>query len=184
MKIRETGLPGLVVIEPRVFADDRGYFFESYNQRQFAEAGIDAVFVQDNQARSTRGVVRGLHYQLPPHAQSKLLRCSQGSIIDTVVDLRRGSPTYGRAYSINLTEDNFLQLFIPKGFAHGYSVLSETCIVQYKCDALYEPRSEAGINPFDARLDIDWGVEPQQAIVSPKDRIWPMFEVAVHDFRF
>lgn len=184
MKVIETGFPGLVVIEPKVFKDDRGYFFESYNHRTFSENSVTHLFIQDNQAKSSYGVIRGLHYQQEPHAQTKLLRVIEGAILDVVVDLRKGSPTYGRYYSIELTSENFLQLLVPKGFAHGYSVLSETCIVQYKCDDYYYPQSEAGINLFDPKLNIDWRIPQDKAVISPKDKIWPMFDLAVHDFRY
>ncbi|MDD2564567.1 MAG: dTDP-4-dehydrorhamnose 3,5-epimerase [Salinivirgaceae bacterium] len=184
MKIIETGFPDLVVVEPKVFKDDRGYFFESYSHKTFSENGIDTVFCQDNQAKSSVGVIRGLHYQLPPFAQTKLLRVVEGAILDVVVDLRKGSPTFGRYFSVELTAENFLQLFVPKGFAHGYSVLSDICIVQYKCDSYYAPHAEAGVNLFDPKLDIDWKIPHEKAIISPKDRIWPMLDVAVHDFEY
>ncbi len=184
MKIIETGFPGLLVIEPRVFKDDRGYFYESYNQKRFSENGINHLFIQDNQAKSSYGVIRGLHYQMEPHAQTKLLRVVEGAILDAVVDLRKGSPTYGRYFGIELSAENFLQLLVPKGFAHGYGVLSETCIVQYKCDSYYNPQAEGGINIFDPNLNIDWKIPQEKAVISPKDKIWPMFDVAVHDFTF
>ena len=183
MQIIKTDFPNLLVIEPKVFKDDRGYFYESYNHREFSDNGINNLFIQDNQAKSSYGVIRGLHYQLAPYAQSKLLRVVEGAILDVVVDLRKGSPTYGRYFSIELTSDNFLQIFVPKGFAHGYSVLSETCIVQYKCDDYYNPQFEAGVNIFDPKLNIDWKVPTDKAIISNKDKVWPMFDLAIHDFR-
>jgi dTDP-4-dehydrorhamnose 3,5-epimerase len=184
MKVIETGFPGLVVIEPKVFKDDRGYFYESFSHKIFSDKGISHEFVQDNQAKSGYGVIRGLHYQMNPYAQTKLLRVIEGAILDVVVDLRKGSPTYGRYFSVELSAENFLQILVPKGFAHGYSVLSETCIVQYKCDEYYNPQSEGGINIFDPKLDIDWRIPQEKAVISPKDKIWPMFDLAVHDFRF
>lgn len=182
MNITETGFEGLLVLEPKVFKDDRGYFYESYNEKELNQRNINYRFTQDNQAKSSYGVVRGLHYQLPPHAQTKLIRAVEGSILDVVVDLRKNSPTFGKYYSIKLTADNFKQLLIPKGFAHGYSVLSETCTVQYKCDNYYVPKSEAGINILDPKLCIDWKIEIEKAVISAKDKIWPIFELAIFEF--
>jgi dTDP-4-dehydrorhamnose 3,5-epimerase len=150
MPFIETGLPGLVVFEPRVFEDSRGFFFESYNANTFAAHGINYNFVQDNQSRSVYGVIRGLHYQLAPHAQTKLVRALHGTILDVAVDIRKGSPTYGKVFVIELSAENKKQLLVPKGFAHGFSVLSETAEIMYKCDAFYNKESEGGIIYNDA----------------------------------
>ena len=182
MNIIETGFQGLMVLEPKVFKDDRGYFYESYNAKTLDQHNINYKFIQDNQAKSSYGVIRGLHYQLPPYAQTKLIRVIEGIILDVVVDLRKDMPTFGKYFSIELTADNFMQLLIPKGFAHGYSVLSDTCIVQYKCDHYYYPQSEAGINMFDPKLSIDWKIPMEKSLISAKDKIWPMFDLAVYDF--
>lgn len=184
MNIKQTGLPGLVVIEPRVFEDDRGYFFESYQQQRYAEAGIASPFVQDNESKSVKGVVRGLHYQLGEFAQAKLVRVVQGSVFDVAVDLRAGSPTFGQWFGVQLDEYNKKQLFIPRGFAHGFSVLSETAIFTYKCDNAYHKAAERSINPFDTKLQIDWKVTEKQAIVSEKDASAPFFEAADMNFNF
>ncbi|ULQ54801.1 dTDP-4-dehydrorhamnose 3,5-epimerase [Flavihumibacter fluvii] len=182
MAFIETGFPGLLIYEPRVFGDDRGYFFESYNVATFRAAGINYQFVQDNQARSTFGVVRGLHFQHDPYAQTKLIRAIEGSILDVVVDCRKGSPTFGQVYSIQLTAANKLQLLVPKGFAHGYSVLSETAEVLYKCDVLYNKESEGGVRFNDPSLQIDWMVPEHQMILSDKDKLYPLFEEGQHSF--
>ena len=155
MPFKETGIDGLLIFEPRLFEDSRGYFYESYNEQTFSAEGITVKFVQDNQAKSSYGVIRGLHYQLAPFAQTKLIRVLKGTIIDAVVDLRKGSFTYGKQFSIELSDENKLQLFIPKGFAHGYSVTSETAEVFYKCDAFYHKEAEAGINLADPSLEIE-----------------------------
>ena len=169
MKLIKTDIEGVVIIEPTLYADSRGYFFESFNQQRFDElVGRHIRFVQDNESRSTRGVVRGLHFQRAPHAQSKLLRVVRGTILDVAVDIRRGSPTYGRHVAVELSESNHRQLFIPRGFAHGFSVLSDEAIV-YKCDNLYAPQSEGSILWSDTTLAIDWLIEPSTAIVSTKD---------------
>jgi dTDP-4-dehydrorhamnose 3,5-epimerase len=184
MKIIKTPIPGLLIIEPRVFADQRGYFIESYNQQKFEEAGIFTVFVQDNESKSGRGVIRGLHYQLEPYSQTKLVRVIQGSVYDVAVDCRKGSPTFGQSYGLELSEENKLQFFIPKGFAHGFSVLSETAVFSYKCDALYNPAAERGILYNDPSLKIDWGIASSEAIVSGKDTILPLFANAEMNFKF
>lgn len=184
MKVIKTDFPDLYIIEPKVYKDDRGYFYESYRHNALLDSGIDITFKQDNQAKSSYGVIRGLHYQLAPYAQTKLLRVVEGAILDVVVDLRKGSPTYRKYFSIELSSENFLQLLVPRGFAHGYSVLSDTCVVQYKCDQYYNPQAESGVNLFDPQLDIDWKIEPSKAILSAKDRIWPMLDLAVHDFKY
>jgi dTDP-4-dehydrorhamnose 3,5-epimerase len=184
MPIIQTEFPGLVVFEPTVLKDSRGYFFESYSERVFHEAGITERFVQDNQSKSCYGVIRGLHYQLNPHAQTKLVRVLSGKILDVAVDIRTGSPTYGRAFSIELSADNNKQLLIPKGFAHGFSVLSDTAEVMYKCDAFYQRESEAGIIYNDASLNIDWQVPADQAIISDKDQQQPLLVNCKNNFVF
>lgn len=169
MNFIKTDFPGMLIIEPAVIKDSRGYFFESYNENNFKSAGIDIQFVQDNQSKSSYGVIRGLHYQLEPHAQTKLIRVLSGKILDVVVDIRISSPTYGKAFSLELSEENNKQLFIPKGFAHGFSVLSETAVVSYKCDVFYHRGSEAGIYYNDATLNINWKIPANKAIISDKD---------------
>ncbi|MBC7830125.1 MAG: dTDP-4-dehydrorhamnose 3,5-epimerase [Chitinophagaceae bacterium] len=170
MAFVETGFSGLVVFEPAVFEDSRGYFFESYNSKVFSQYGIDIDFVQDNQSSSEYGVVRGLHFQLPPFAQSKLVRVLSGKILDVGVDIRQGSATYGKVYYIELSAENKKQLYLPKGFAHGFSVLSEKAEVLYKCDAFYNKQSEVGILFNDPTLNIDWQISPDKIKVSDKDR--------------
>ncbi|MBC9912665.1 dTDP-4-dehydrorhamnose 3,5-epimerase [Chitinophaga varians] len=184
MPFTETGFPGLIIYEPTVFGDHRGYFFESYNANTFLAAGIEYNFVQDNQARSSYGVLRGLHYQLEPYAQTKLIRVLEGAIVDAVVDLREGSPTYGKSYTITLTAENKKQLLVPKGFAHGYAVISETAEVMYKCDNFYHKGSEGGIIFNDPALDIDWGIDLQHALVSEKDLVLPKLAEVTHNFVF
>jgi len=169
MPFIETGIPGLLVFEPRVFEDSRGYFFESYNAQAFEKQGLNIHFVQDNQSRSSYGVIRGLHFQSPPHAQSKLVRAIAGKILDVAVDIRVGSPTYGKCFAIELSAENKKQLFIPKGFAHGFSVLSEIAEVLYKCDGFYCKDAEGGIIYNDRQLNIDWQIPADKAIVSDKD---------------
>jgi len=170
MTIIETGIKDLVIIEPRVFPDSRGYFFESYSQVALEKAGITTNFVQDNQSKSTYGVIRGLHFQKPPHAQTKLVRALQGSIYDVAVDLRKDSETYGKWFGCELTDENKRQLLVPKGFAHGFSVLSETAVVFYKCDDFYHPECEQGIVFYDETLNIDWKVDLSKVIISEKDK--------------
>jgi len=184
MPFQTTPLAGLLVFEPNVFEDSRGYFFEAYNEQVFAEAGIHMQFVQDNQSRSGYGVIRGLHYQLNPYAQTKLVRVLQGSILDVAVDIRKNSPTFGQHFSIELTATNHRQLFIPAGFAHGFSVLSPTAVVLYKCDAFYNRESEGGILFSDASLGIDWKIPVNEAIVSDKDRQLPSFADCKNNFEF
>jgi len=183
MEITKTDFPGLFIIEPKVFEDARGYFFESYNKNKLAQLK-DIEFVQDNQSKSVYGTIRGLHYQLEPYAQSKLIRVLDGKILDVVVDIREKSPTYGKHYSIELSCDNKQQLFIPKGFAHGFSVLSETAIVFYKTDNYYKPESERGINFKDGDLDIDWKIKDEDAIISSKDKVLPPFKESEKNFKF
>lgn len=184
MPFIDTGFQGLWLIAPQVYQDPRGYFFEAYNRRTFREQGIDVEFVQDNQSRSGYGVVRGLHFQLEPHAQAKLVRVLEGRILDVVVDIRKGSPTYGKTYAAELSSDNFLQLFIPKGFAHGFSVLSEIAVVMYKCDMLYHKESEGGIAYNDPALAIDWKIPEGRALVSEKDLRQPLLKDCTADFKF
>jgi dTDP-4-dehydrorhamnose 3,5-epimerase len=176
MKVVETGFEGLFVLEPRVFADERGYFFESFNSQTFKNNGLDFEWVQDNQSQSKYGVVRGLHFQKPPYAQTKLIRVLKGEILDVVVDLRHDMPTYGKSFSVVLSSQNHLQLLIPKGFAHGFSVLSEEADVMYKCDALYNKESESGILFNDPKLGIDWQVVQDKMVVSDKDLVLPSFD--------
>lgn len=184
MPFIKTEFPGLLVFEPKVFEDNRGYFFESYNQQVFSTEGVEINFVQDNQAKSSYGVVRGLHYQLDPHAQTKLLRVLSGEIIDAVVDIRKNSPTYGKAYTILLSAENKKQLLVPKGFAHGYSVISETAEVFYKCDEFYHKESEGGIFWNDPSLEIDWQLPAGKIVVSDKDKVHPLLANASHNFVF
>ena len=170
MNVIQTYIDGVVIIEPKVFGDNRGYFFESYNDREFKEkTGYDIVFVQDNESKSRYGVVRGLHFQMPPFAQSKLVRVVKGAALDVAVDIRKGSPTYGQHVSVEITEENHRQVFIPKGFAHGFSVLSEEVIFQYRCDAFYNPQSEGALAWDDPDLNIDWKVPSDQVLLSEKD---------------
>lgn len=174
MEIIKTQIDGVLIIEPKVFGDARGYFFESFNAREFAEkTGMDITFVQDNESRSKYGVLRGLHFQLPPYTQSKLVRVVKGRVLDVAVDIRKGSPTYGQHVSCELTEDNHRQFFVPKGFAHGFCVLSEDAIFQYKCDNFYAPQADGGISILDTSLGIDWGIEMDKALLSDKDTKHP-----------
>ncbi|MDO4320709.1 MAG: dTDP-4-dehydrorhamnose 3,5-epimerase [Bacteroidales bacterium] len=174
MNVIKTDIDGIVIIEPRVFSDGRGYFFESWAQREFDEQIARVRFVQDNQSMSVRGVIRGLHFQRPPFCQAKLVRCVVGSVLDIAVDLRRSSPTYGRHVAVELSADNHRQLFIPHGFAHGFAVLSDVAVFQYKCDNYYEPKAEGGISPDDPSLGIDWRIDPATAIRSDKDNRHPL----------
>lgn len=173
MEIIETKIPGLVIIEPRIFRDDRGYFFESFSQRNFEEQVCRTQFVQDNESKSSYGVLRGLHFQKPPYAQSKLVRVIKGAVLDVAVDIRRGSPTFGQHVAVELTEDNHRQFFIPRGFAHGFSVLTDEVIFQYKCDNFYAPQSEGAIAWNDPQLDIDWRIPAEKVVLSDKDRHHP-----------
>ena len=179
MPFIETPFPDLIVFEPKVHYDERGYFFESYNVRTWQEAGVNAEFVQDNQARSTIGVLRGLHFQTGEMAQAKLVRVTEGEVLDVVVDLRESSPMYGKWYSIRLSSDNKRQMFVPRGFAHGYVVLSDTAEFVYKCDNFYSKAHEGGIRYDDPSLKIDWEFDLGQAIVSEKDLVLPFFQPAV-----
>ena len=170
MKVINTAIEGLVILEPDLFADERGYFFESFSQRLFDAEVRKIRFVQDNESRSCYGVMRGLHFQRPPYAQSKLVRCVHGRVLDVAVDIRKGSPTYGKHVAVELSEKNHRQLFIPRGFAHGYAVLSETALFQYKCDNFYAPQADDGICIWDETLGIDWQIPLTQATLSEKDR--------------
>lgn len=176
MILEPTFIKDLVVLTPTVFEDERGYFFEGYNKSKLSDLGIQIDFVQDNQSFSKKGTLRGLHYQNPPYSQTKLLRVLQGEIMDVAVDLRKDSPTYGKHFSVLLSAENKKQLLVPQGFAHGFSVLSETAVVSYKCDQYYNKQSEGGIRFDDATLNIDWGMDLDEAIVSEKDMILPNFE--------
>ena len=174
MKILTTPIEGLLIIEPQVFNDARGYFVETYNEKRYHDAGIEAKFVQDNQSCSCYGVVRGLHFQRPPFSQAKLVCCTKGRVLDVAVDLRKDSPTFGKWFSVELNEDNHRQFFIPRGFAHGFSVLSETAIFTYKCDNLYHPEADGGLLLTDPALNIDWQVPADQMILSDKDKHHPL----------
>lgn len=174
MEVIKTDIEGVLIIEPRVFKDARGYFFESFSQREFDEKvgailGHTINFVQDNESMSSYGVMRGLHFQRPPFTQSKLVRCVKGAVLDVAVDIRKGSPTYGQHVSCLLTEDNHKQFFVPRGFAHGFAVLSETAVFQYKCDEFYHPEADGGISIVDESLGIDWQIPTDKAILSEKD---------------
>jgi dTDP-4-dehydrorhamnose 3,5-epimerase len=182
MEITETGFSGLNVIQPKIFSDTRGYFFESYKLETFLLAGISFNPVQDNESKSVRGVIRGLHYQLEPFAQAKLIRVVLGKIYDVAIDLRRNSLTFGKWYGIELDSENKTQFFIPKGFAHGFSVLSDTAVIQYKCDNLYNPQFERGIRLNDPELNIDWRIGDLVPIISEKDLKHPLFKEAEKNF--
>lgn len=176
MPFIQTKIKDVVVFEPRIFTDDRGYFFETYNEKLFNDNGITAKFVQDNQSKSSYGVIRGLHFQKGEHAQAKLVRVLQGSVLDVAVDLRAGSETYGKYVAVELSDVNNLQLFIPRGFAHGFSVLSRTAVFAYKCDNLYCKESEGGIDCNDPDLGIDWQIPAEDRVLSEKDKLHPLFK--------
>ena len=182
MNIIKTEIEGLIIIEPRIFKDARGYFFESFSQREFEEKICQTTFVQDNESYSCYGVVRGLHFQQTPFSQAKLVRVVKGAVLDVAVDIREGSPTYGQHAAIELTEENHRQLFIPRGFAHGFAVLSDEVIFQYKCDNYYAPQSERGIAWNDPALNIDWRIPSDQVILSEKDTKHPLLEDYISDF--
>lgn len=169
INVIKTDIDGVVIIEPKVFGDSRGYFFESWSQKDFDELVRPVKFVQDNESMSTYGVMRGLHFQAPPFTQSKLVRCVKGAVLDVAVDIRKGSPTYGQHVAVELTEDNHRQFFVPRGFAHGFAVLSETAVFQYKCDNFYAPQADGGISILDDSLGIDWRIPTDKAILSEKD---------------
>ena len=176
MEVIKTDIDGVYIIEPKIFEDSRGYFFESYNDLEFINKVGFVDFIQDNESKSSYGVMRGLHFQKPPHTQAKLVRCVRGAVLDVAVDLRKDSPTYGKHVAVELTEDNHRQLFIPKGFAHGFSVLSDTAIFQYKCDDFYHPELDGGINILDESLGIDWKIPKDKAILSEKDTKHPLLK--------
>lgn len=184
MEIRETGIKGLLVVKPKIFEDARGYFFESFNESQLEKAGHSFHFIQDNQSKSAYGVVRGLHYQLEPKAQTKFVRVLEGSILDVAVDLRKDSPTFLQWKGVELSADNKLQMLIPKGFAHGFSVLSETAVVLYKCDEFYAPDFEAGIRYDDPEIGIDWKLDPEDRILSERDLAMPSLQGATINFQY
>ncbi len=176
MKVIPTKIDGVYIIEPRIFKDARGYFFESYSKKEFDEKVRPVDFVQDNESRSTKGVMRGLHFQAPPYTQSKLVRCVKGRVLDVAVDIRKGSPTYGQHVAVELSEDNHRQFFVPRGFAHGFAVLSDVAIFQYKCDNYYHPEAGGGISIADDSLGIDWMIDAKDAILSEKDMKHPLLK--------
>lgn len=176
MNIIQTSIAGVVIIEPRLFKDDRGYFFESFSEWEFNAQIREVKFVQDNESMSSYGVMRGLHFQRPPYTQSKLVRCVKGAVLDVAVDIRKGSPTYGQYVAVELTEENHRQFFVPRGFAHGFAVLSETAIFQYKCDNFYHPEADGGISILDDSLGIDWRIPTDHAILSEKDTKHPLLK--------
>lgn len=182
MDVVKTDIEGLVILRPRVFEDARGYFFESFSKREFDRLVGPVDFVQDNESCSARGVMRGLHFQRPPFAQAKLVRCVRGGVLDVAVDLRAGSPTYGKHAAVELSEDNRLQVFIPRGFAHGFAVLSESATIQYKCDNFYAPEAEGGISIVDSALGINWPFPTDEAILSAKDTAHPLMRDFVTPF--
>ena len=182
MEVIKTAIEGVVIIEPRIFKDARGYFFESFSQKEFNEKVMPINFVQDNESMSSYGVMRGLHYQKMPYTQSKLVRCVKGAVLDVAVDIRKGSPTFGQHVAVELTEDNHRQFFVPRGFAHGFAVLSETAVFQYKCDNFYAPQADAGIQLLDEELGIDWRIPTAEAILSEKDLKHPCLRDTVLDF--
>ena len=176
MNVIKTPLEGVVIIEPRIFHDERGYFFESFSQQRFDELVCKTVFVQDNESKSSYGVVRGLHFQKPPFAQAKLVRVIKGRVLDVAVDIRKASPTYGRHFAVELSDENKRQFFIPRGFAHGFSVLSDEVVFQYKCDNYYAPSHEGSIHWDDPALNIDWGIDADKVVLSEKDKNHPSLE--------
>ncbi len=176
MEVIKTDIDGVVIIKPRVFEDPRGYFFESYSKAKFDKLIAPINFVQDNESCSARGVMRGLHFQRPPFTQSKLVRCVRGRVLDVAVDIRKGSPTYGKHVAVELTEENHLQFFVPRGFAHGFAVLSDVAVFQYKCDEFYHPEADGGISILDDSLGIDWQIDPAEAILSEKDTRHPLLK--------
>lgn len=184
MEVIQTNIKDVVIIEPRLFKDDRGYFFESYSERDFNKQVSEVHFVQDNESKSSYGVMRGLHFQRPPFTQSKLVRCVKGAVLDVAVDIRKGSPTYGQHVAVELTEDNHRQFFIPRGFAHGFAVLSPEAIFQYKCDNFYHPEADGGISILDTSLGIDWRIPTEHAILSEKDTKHPLLKDFDSPFEF
>jgi dTDP-4-dehydrorhamnose 3,5-epimerase len=184
MEVIKTAIEGLLIIKPRVFEDARGYFFESFSQREFDEKVAPIHFVQDNESTSSYGVMRGLHFQRPPYTQSKLVRCVKGAVLDVAVDIRKGSPTYGQHVAIELSEENRLQFFIPHGFAHGFSVITETAVFQYKCDNFYAPQADDGISILDQSLGIDWRIPVDRAILSEKDTKHQLLKDFISPFKY
>ena len=184
MEVIKTELEGVVIIEPKIFRDARGYFFESFSQKEFEKKVRKIAFVQDNESMSSYGVMRGLHFQLPPFTQSKLVRCVKGKVLDVAVDIRKGSPTFGKHVSVELSEDNHRQFFVPRGFAHGFAVLSETAVFQYKCDNFYAPQSDGGISILDDSLGIDWKLPTDKVILSEKDTKHPLLKDFDSQFKY
>lgn len=184
MEVIKTSIEGVVIIEPRIFKDARGYFFESFSQKEFDEKVRPIHFVQDNESKSSYGVMRGLHFQRPPYTQSKLVRCVRGRVLDVAVDIRKGSPTYGQHVAVELSEENHRQFFIPRGFAHGFAVLSETAVFQYKCDNFYTPQAEGGISILDTGLGIDWHLPQEAALLSEKDTRHPRLSDFASPFEY
>ena len=176
MNVINTDIQGVVIIEPKVFGDHRGYFFESFSEKDFTSAVGEVKFVQDNESKSSYGVLRGLHFQKPPHAQAKLVRVVKGRVLDVAVDLRKGSPTFGKHVAVELTEENHRQLFIPRGFAHGFAVLSDEAVFQYKCDNYYAPQSEGSVLWNDPDIGIEWGIPSEDVMLSEKDRNAPLLK--------
>lgn len=178
MNVIKTEIEGVVILEPRIFGDERGYFFESFSQKQFEEEVCKTTFVQDNESKSSYGVLRGLHFQKPPYCQSKLVRVVQGKVLDVAVDMRKGSPTFGKSVAVELSAENKRQFFVPRGFAHGFVVLSEEAIFQYKCDNYYAPESEGSVAWNDSTINIDWQINPEDVKLSGKDQVAPKLEDA------
>lgn len=184
MKVIKTEIEGVVILEPKVFSDERGYFFESFSQKEFEEKVCKTTFIQDNESKSTYGVLRGLHFQKMPYAQSKLVRVVKGSVLDVAVDIRKGSPTFGKHVATVLSEENKMQFFVPRGFAHGFVVLSDEAIFQYKCDNYYAPKSEGGIMWNDPALNIDWQIPTEDIILSEKDKKNPLLSKSDYLFDY
>lgn len=182
MEVIKTALEGVVILIPHIFKDERGYFYESFSQREFDEKVMPVRFVQDNESMSVKNVIRGLHYQKMPYTQSKLVRCTQGRVLDVVIDIRKDSPTFGEHVAVELSGENHRQLFIPRGFAHGFAVVSDTAVFQYKCDNFYNPHAEAGIQLSDDTLGIDWQIPLHNAILSEKDTKYPLLKDTILDF--
>ncbi len=183
MEIIKTDLDGVVIIEPKIFNDSRGYFFESFSQKEFDKKVVPTTFVQDNESKSSYGVMRGLHFQKPPYSQAKLVRCTSGAVLDVALDIREGSKTYGKHVAVVLSEENHRQLFIPKGFAHGFAVLTKEAIFQYKCDEFYNPEADGGINILDENIGINWLIPKEEAILSEKDTKHPFFKDFITPFK-
>jgi dTDP-4-dehydrorhamnose 3,5-epimerase len=184
MDVLKTAIEGVVIIEPKVFGDHRGYFFESFSERDFNSQVREVRFVQDNESKSCYGVLRGLHFQKPPYAQSKLVRVVKGAVLDVAVDIRKGSPTFGQHVAVELTEDNHRQFFVPRGFAHGFAVLSDEALFQYRCDNYYAPSAECGIAWNDPKIAIDWGIPSDKIVLSAKDQQNPMLEELTELFEY